>query len=362
MRSTVQVFVGGLFGSEGKGGIAAFYARPDQLDQQLVAVRVGGSQAGHTVYGPRCAQPCHRCNVWGHPWPLRHVPVAAVVNPDAQLVIAAGSEIDPEVLSGEVHALESHGIKLRDRLYIDRNATVITPVDQDTEAANGIVGRSGSTGKGVGAARAARVMRQAPLVSDLPDVFPALGTVTDTAGLFDELLHQDVTVQIEGTQGYGLGVHTRYYPHTTSVDCRAIDFLAMAGISPWHQAVADTEVVVVVRPNPIRIAGNSGPLKDETSWEALGLPPELTTVTRRTRRVGLWDPELAAAAVRANGGWPSAVVAIAMLDHVDPLVRGETTEDGLTDTAVEFIHRVKNDTGTDVVAVGTGPNTAIRID
>lgn len=42
----VTVIVGGQFGSEGKGKTAHFFAHEEQAD---VAVRVGGSNSGHTV-------------------------------------------------------------------------------------------------------------------------------------------------------------------------------------------------------------------------------------------------------------------------------------------------------------------------
>lgn len=75
---------------------------------------------------------------------------------------------------------------------------------------------------------------------------------------------------------------------------------------------------VVARVYPIRVAGNSGPMKGETTWEALGLEPEKTTVTQKIRRVGAWDADLVRRAVQANGGEKSVRVVITMLDQVIP--------------------------------------------
>jgi len=62
---------------------------------------------------------------------------------------------------------------------------------------------------------------------------------------------------------------------------------------------------------------------EETSWEALGLPTEYTTVTKKPRRVAEWDPGIVEAAIRANGGLgPHLVLALTMLDHVFPEVAG----------------------------------------
>ena len=172
----------------------------------------------------------------------------------------------------------------------------------------------------------------------------------------------DDHVVIEGTQGYGLGLHTKHYPQCTSSDCRAIDFLAMAGISPWGHIV---EVWAVARMFPIRVAGNSGYLKGETTWEALGLPPEYTTVTQKVRRVGEWDPVLVAEAVRANGGAPHVRLALTMTDQRWPDLRDVNTSsqarhvmDSQTKLEMdEWIHRVERDTRAQVAMITTGPRT-----
>ena len=67
----------------------------------------------------------------------------------------------------------------------------------------------------------------------------------------------------------------------------------------------------MLRTLPIRVAGESGPLFAETTWEQLAdesngyIRPERTTVTNLIRRVGRWDSELAREAVQANGGVPT---------------------------------------------------------
>lgn len=384
MSGKIQVIVGGQFGSEGKGAIAGYLARKDELSDGL-AVRVGGSQAGHTVYGacplanagwrdestglisgPSPAT-CDKCGPWGHPWPLRHVPVAAVVNPHANLAIAAGSEIDIRVLASEVERLELAGIKVRHRLTIDPMATVIDQAAEGAEKALKLTDRIGSTGKGVGAARAARVMRTARLVRDvaLEEDLNSLGEVGDIFSAARDVLRLGGTVQIEGVQGYGLGLHTEHYPYTTSADCRAVDFLAMLGISPWADYVRRVEVFVVVRPNPIRVAGNSGLLRGETTWDALGLKPELTTVTQKLRRVGEWDPDLVRVAIEANGGASSGFgkvwLAVTMIDHLEPSFLGLTDwpdEDMHPhNAAFAFLDQINRELGTDVALVGTGPAT-----
>jgi adenylosuccinate synthase len=344
----LQIIVGGMAGSEGKGHIAAQLAMPERNPAGVSAVRVAGPNAGHSAVDSA-----------GQRWPLRQIPVAAVVNPDARLYIAAGSEIDIPVLLAEIEGLEAGGHKIRERLTIDQMATILEPRHHEAEAAAGIVGRIGSTGKGIGAARADRIMRRALTVrdTDLHD----LCAIGNTADRLRQDLAAGVACQIEGTQGHWLGLHHPFYPSVTSSDCRAIDFAAMAGINPWDSAVTEFEVWVVFRTRPIRVAGPSGPLPAETSWDALGLPPEYTTVTGKLRRVGEWDAELAAAAVRANGGAPVVRLALTMLDQPFPELAGATDAHQLTDAAIEFIHGVQRDTGSAVRLLGTSDRTMIEL-
>jgi len=393
MASNLYVVVGGQYGSEGKGAVAGRICADMQVrGQEVVNVRVGGPNAGHTVIG-RCPADCGDAHEAGkHPWRLRQVPVGAVTASDSTLVIAAGSEVDPYVLADEIGQLNAAGYDVDARLIVDRSATVLTGAHVTAEQVNGLNARIGSTSKGIGAARSDRIWRQAQtwdewaskgatpagmLLSDAKVLHQL--TRRDTSRWMSVLLNESAraSVVIEGTQGYGLGLHTGNYPKVTSGDCRAIDFLAQAGISPWQQDWSkwglDLKVVIAVRPHPIRVAGDSGWLRDETTWEELGLPVEHTTVTRKVRRVGAWDPELVQQAVRANGGPRQGVVwmALTMADSVEPRLAGidqavrnwagarDGTEGELTfDTVSRYLSTLG--TGAQHLGyVGTGPDTAI---
>lgn len=297
MTGKVMVVVGGQFGSEAKGEVAGWLARSYwRADRPLVAVRVAGPNSGHTVTEHGSMRLA-----------LRQVPVAAVTHPRAELVIAAGSEVDLDVLHREVDGLDQMGCAVSGRLTVDPQATLIDRYHQDAEAQMAQFGWS--TGKGIGAARAARALRQATIVGPPGDTW-------STSEYLRDALWRGSDVLIEGTQGYGLGSHTHYYPKVTSSDCRAVDFLAMAGVSPWAPEVESVEIWVVIRNRAIRIAGDSGPLPQETTWEELGVKPEYTTVTKKIRRVGGFLPELVRRAIHANGGpGPNVKVALTHLDH-----------------------------------------------
>lgn len=363
MGGKIVVVAGAQFGSEGKGAVAAQLSKPE-VSRYLLAVRVAGPNAGHTVVGT-CPPGCEPdetnhvvraglVNRFEHLWKLRSVPVAAVVHPSADLIIAAGSEVDLSVLESEVTALDAAGYDVSGRLTVDQSATVLTPEHIKTEQASDLVKRLGSTAKGIGAARADRIWRTAGL----------FGGGNDTVPYMYDHLGSGATVLIEGTQGYGLGTHAGLYPQCTSSDCRAIDFLAMAGLSPWHSSVDGLQVWLAARVRPIRVAGNSGPLRGETTWDALGLPEERTTVTNKVRRVGEWDADLVASAVMQNGGG-NVSIGLTMVDTLIPELTGiddpRNLDNGVSRKLIDLTGRVNEETGGEVHYIGTGPDTGFFI-
>lgn len=346
----IDVVVGGQFGSEGKGAIVAHLARKKRKGVVPTVVRVGGHNAGHTAFDDA-----------GVPWALRTVPVGAVVG--ARCVVARGSEVDERVLNDELVALAAGGHDIRGRFFVDSQATAMGADEITAELTAGIVGRIGSTGKGVGAARASRIMRTAKL-------YDGVFATDTTAMLLRQLEAGTAHIIIEGVQGYGLGLHAGFYPTCTSCDCTAIDALAAIGISPWGVAALDgpPTVFVVLRTHPIRVAGPSGPLFDETSWEALGvqsggyIKPEKTTVTKKIRRVGGWDAKLAHRAIVANGGpAPNVAIALTFLDYIFPELSGKVDPSCLTPPMLAFIKKIETDAGVPVVLVGTGPNSVMDL-
>lgn len=345
--NTLDVVVGGLYGSEAKGHAVQRLAEKRVSEGAMLAVvRVAGPNAGHTGYDPS-----------GTPWALRQVPVAAVVPGPIALVLAAGSEVDPPVLLDELDRLGGAGLLEGKTIIIHGEATVITDKHKQQEADGMLTSRLGSTGKGIGAARADRLMRTADRVQDLPDLVHEL----QTRGVYVDNgpVPSMFSVIVEGTQGYALGLHAGFYPQCTSSDCRAIDFLAMAGINPWEFYEENFTIWVVARVFPIRVAGNSGPLKDEVSWSELGLPEEHTTVTKKVRRVGKPDWDLVREAVQANG--PSQVkLALSMVDQLYPQVKNKPyrLNDPAWQEARNWLNAVEAEVGAKVGLVMSGPNTA----
>jgi len=364
----IQVVVGGQYGSEGKGAVCRWLAS----GRSTSCVRVGGPNAGHTAYDPT-----------GKEWKLQQVPIGAIAN-SRPLYIGAGSEIDTDLLESEIRALDEAGFEVSKRLMIDPMATVVLrshSIEEYGHAArhgtSGLTRTIGSTGKGVGAARADRIWRRAAIIRNLPDVQNDHMVYTNSRVF--KVKCQDTawwmrndgsdTLQIEATQGFGLGLHQPTYPFATSVDCRAIDALSQAGISPWEVLPDRFEAWVVLRTFPIRVAGNSGPMYREISWEEIGQEPEHTTVTKKQRRIGEWDAKLARAALQANGSdnpWcpgprcPVKVV-ITFLDYVFPPLKNCTDAEHILSLAGDWLRYREEELGVSIRAVGTGPKTLVDL-
>lgn len=366
---TLAVVVGAQFGSEAKGHVTQrLTERALMMGGVVQVVRVAGPNAGHTGYDRT-----------GRAWALRQVPVAAVVDGAVVLGIAAGSEIDPDVLIDEIESLKDAGLLAGKTLWVHAEATLIDNEHKEVEAGglalgaggrrllnedeaegDDLVKKIGSTGKGIGAARADRLLRGAKRLIDEPGLVKALQDldvlVTPMTGTANVATHTIV----EGTQGYGLGLHAGFYPQCTSSDCRASDFMAMAGVHAWE--FDEVEVWAVARVYPIRVAGNSGPLKGETSWEELNLPEERTTVTKKVRRVGAEDWDLVAGAVIANGGSPVVRVALTMLDQKFPDLRDRQISNGLdpslAENVTDYLSAVQSAINAPIKMITTGPNTA----
>jgi adenylosuccinate synthase len=347
----LDVVVGGQFGSEAKGHVAAQLAQKRrQQGYEVTTVRVAGPNAGHSAIGSKD----------GKKWALRQVPITAVVDPGL-LCLAAGSEIDEEVLQQECDQLDQAGYNVTQRLVVDAQATVLEPRHKQDEKDDNYTNRFGSTGKGVGAARIARLARTAATWGATEPI------QNNVARVCKQALQNGECVIVEGTQGYGLGLHAGFYPYSTSSDCRAIDFLAMAGINPW-QTNTELQVWVVARSYPIRVAGNSGPLKEELTWEQMNqltqghvTTPELTTVTQKPRRIGNWDPTLVKDALEANGApSPNTKLILTFADYIDPQLAN--TKNVTSDKLQQWLELAETELQHQVTAYTTGPDTLTWLD
>lgn len=338
---SLWVVVGGQYGSEGKGKVSAFITKQENID---ICVRCGGPNSGHSFVDEN-----------GKTIVLRQLPTG-FVNPHTRLLIPAGALIDPQVLSTEI---KSFGFA-PERVGIDRKAFIIDERDRKNERELGLRERLSSTLCGVGSAQSRRVLRgeDASLAKDVISEHPWLREyLTDVSEEVNAALDCDKKVLIEGTQGFGLSLyHSDHYPKTTSRDTTAAGFLSEVGVSPLRV----TEIVVVFRTFPIRVAGEqAGPLKDEITWEQLqresGYPhpiEERTSVTNKVRRVARFDWDLATKATALNR--PNRI-AINGLDLLDYRNRGSVDFSSLTVDTQRFVQRASRLLCCRSLYLGAGP-------
>ena len=330
--------MGGQFGSEGKGKVSAHLTCSEQID---ICVRCGGPNSGHSFYTETGARLL-----------LRQLPTG-VVRPSTRLLIPAGALINLRVLRQEIL---DFGLDAR-RVGVDRNAMIIERADIEAESQLGLTDRLSSTQSGVGAAVARRALRQEDvrLARDVHEPWFSV-LMTDVADECNDALDQRRKVLIEGTQGYGLSLyHSEHYPKTTSRDTSAAGFLSEVGLSP----VRVTEVVVVFRTFPIRVAGlQAGPLKNEIDWDTVqresGYPKQIreyTTVSQKLRRVARFDWDNARRTVDRNRPTRIALMGLDYLNYSD--YRKQQFAE-LSEQSRSFIKQFQSEVG-DLSFLGTGP-------
>ncbi len=258
--------IGMQYGSEAKGALAGYLALQREPD---VVVCNFSPNAGHTFKN-------------GDFKLVRKQLPIGTISPKCQIVLLGpGSIIDPQNLAEELETCNA-------QVIIHPNAGVVTQYHREMEV--DLRKQIGSTAKGAGQAAIQRMQR-------LDGVAPtAIGALSQMKGVvisenaYHDALWGAKTVQIEGCQGYSLSMYHGFYPYTTSRDTTVHQLLADVG---WH-GNRPVETYGCVRSYPIRVAGNSGPHfadQRETSWEELGVEPEITTVTQKVRRVFTYSSE-----------------------------------------------------------------------
>lgn len=344
--ANVCAVIGGALGSEGKGAYVAAIA-----NKYNVHVRTGGPNAGHTFYH------------LGRAWVMQSLP-CGWMNPNAKLVIGAGATVDPKNLIAEIEMVSEADPTVKSRVFVDPKASVLLSehyADEGGVSGDGHL-KIGSTGKGVGACRASHMDRGIhglphALAGDYEDLKPYLA---DTAELLDQWYKAGENILLEGTQGSGLSLIHGPWPFVTSADTNSGQLATDAGVPPNRV----NERIIVARTMPIRVAGNSGPLKGETTWEELSARLgkevlEKTTVTKKIRRIGVWDDVLFHRTCLLND--PTGV-AITFLDYVNSADYGKTKFEDLSAESIAFLTHVAVTHGVKIVGATTGPLAEHYID
>ena len=262
------VVVDGQFGSTGKGLASGMLAEMFHENVDIVTSNAGPN-SGHTNYFK------------GEKIVLKQLPTFAVtarkIGAKMQVFMNAGAVIAPETLNEEIVA---H--RMEDWVTVHPHAACVTDTSVQMDATN--VQSIGSTGKGTGPAQILKTMRKNTSAVAIGHSDKIIADVAH----FDTNDHEVVMVEV--SQGFSLGINSGFYPFTTSRECTVAQALSDARIPIENYR----DNLMVVRSYPIRVAGNSGPGyhdQQEISWDELGVEPEITTVTKKVRRVFTWSDE-----------------------------------------------------------------------
>jgi adenylosuccinate synthase len=338
-RQVVDVIIGGDYGSEGKGQIAAYLAPEYDL-----LVRVGGPNAGHSVYEDPT------------PYIFHHLPSGSRAS-KAHLMIGPGAMLYVPELQREIADCRiEHG-----RLAIDPQAMIILESDRRKEM--GLQQSIGSTGRGVGSATARRIVgrgvKTLKLARDIKELAPY---VRDTHLLLEDAFCRGHKILLEGTQGTGLSLFHGHYPHVTSRDTTVSGCLAEAGIAPARVR----KVIMVCRTYPIRVENpekadaTSGPMSCEIDWATVAKRSghdaakleenERTSTTQRRRRVGEFDWTLLRKSATLNA--PSDV-AMTFVDYIVKTNERARRLEQLSEDTIRFIEEVERVASAPVSLIAT---------
>jgi len=338
----IDILVGGQYGSEGKGNIAQFLA-----PEYDVLVRVGGPNAGHTVYRTGMA-----------PYTFRQLPSGALGNIDAKLVIGAGAVISLDVLLKEIGELSINF----DKLLIDHRAMIIEKGDIEWEKQN-LEQAIGSTAQGTGHATARKILNRMPdsdvrLAGTVDELKHYVG---DSIEYFADCLSSKKRIMLEGTQGTSLSIHHGHYPHVTSRATTAPACLAEAGLAGRHVR----RVVMVCRSYPIRVGdtalGNtSGYMSQTLQFEEIArrsgidldeiIRTEKGSVSGRPRRIAEFDWSQIRRSAMLNG---PTDIALTFADYFGKENRKAYRYEQLNEQTLRFIEELERVVGVAVSLIST---------
>jgi adenylosuccinate synthase len=327
----LSVVIGGQYGGEGKGAIAAYLAH---ADKPVALVKTGGPNSAHT-FGTR--DRVHR---------VRMVPSGTGLGPEL-IVFPAGCLVHAPTLLAEIELVKYAGA-----IAVDPNAGIVDQTCIDAQLADTFYDDTGSTRTGTGAAAALRARRRLRLASEEAALAPYL---RDTAALLQGLLRKGAPIVVEGAQGYGLSNYHGQYPYVTSRDCTLGAALSQIGLGPRYVDA----VVLVVKCFPTRNKEGRGRLLGELD---LANDPRLAKVLHESgggsyttedipRRVGLFDTALVERAIWANS--PTAL-GVTGLDRLAALA-GHPAIEAHYGAPRAFLAGLARQLGVPVALEGWGP-------
>lgn len=370
----------GQFGSTGKGAIATYLA--NEYRPEIIST-TNMPNAGHTAVHSD-----------GRKFIAKALPTSAILKPwtnaeyNPWLVMGASAAFTIDQLYKEISECDV------EKLVIHQRAGVVTDEHKEREA----VGTKylASTMQGCGAFLSDKVSRKQgiKLARDYEQLanYTNYSEFNNSVGIADDApMHMALnhamtngkTILHEGSQGFSLDVHHGHsYPFCTSRQTTSTQYMADMGI-PYYMT---GDIYMVIRPYPIRVGnvvendgsqvGYSGDCysdQHEITWQDVarnaGMPDtiadelyskELTTVTKRLRRVFSFSRKQIVEAVTVNG---ATKIALNFANYIDWKCYGMNQYDDLPAAVTDFCKELEDLTSIKVALIGTGPqlNHVVRV-
>jgi adenylosuccinate synthase len=338
------IVIGAQWGDEGKGKVVDILS----VSARLITRFQGGNNAGHTLV------------VNGVKTILHHIP-SGVLHRDKICAIGPGVVLDPEVLLGEIDALNGRGL-LQDfaSLRISENAHIIMPyhraLDHAREEARG-KDKIGTTGRGIGPCYEDKAGRAGIRLGDLFDegilrekiernlleknilldklygkgamgadeiLEPYLGYgkrlrphADNVSEVVSNTARAGGSILFEGAQGVLLDLDHGTYPFVTSSNTVSGSACSGAGIGPTQI----DSVVGITKAYATRVGGGPFPteLHDTTGARLRERGREFGSTTGRPRRCGWIDAVALRYAVRVAGIRGLVVNKLDVLSGLNPV-------------------------------------------
>lgn len=307
------------FGSTGKGLLAGYVSTKRPID---MVVSANMPNAGHTYVEPDGTARVHKV-----------LPSGIYSKSLKYIGIGPGAVFDLNRLIVEVDGIRSIGITAQ--VLIHAQAGILYP--HHSEAERNSLSHISSTMQGSMEALVEKMRRgkQSNVADNLSDTdgesLEMLGIQIVDNREWMRIVSSMKLVLVEGSQGYSLGISAGFYPYCTSRDCTVWRLMADCAVPASRLRM---EVIGSARVHPIRVGntpdGYSGDCyhdQVELSWESVGVAPELTTVTKRERRVFSFSAEQIRQAAMAND-----------VDHI--FLNFCNYDPGITATVIERIDEV----------------------
>ena len=260
-------------GDTGKGKVAHYLAKNGGYTH--VVRYNGGGNAGHTVYHNEKKFVTHL------------VPVGVFYG--IKSIIGLGCAINIDKLVKEINELEENGVNVKDYLFIDERAHIITNSHLEEDSKDTEIG---TTKTGNGPCYRDKYYRKGIRVKDVPFLN---SMAIDTYKEFHET-NQIVRILFEGAQGFELDIDWGDYPYVTSSHC-TVGSAVLNGVPP--QKIRD--VYGIAKAYRTYVGAKSFEGEDEVFDKIREIGQEFGATTGRKRQVNWLDIDDLIKASNING-------------------------------------------------------------